>query len=25
VLRFWGKDIKKHCKECALEIQKALQ
>lgn len=25
VLRFWGKDIKKRCKECALEIQKALQ
>ena len=24
VLRFWGKDIKKHCKECAWEIQKVL-
>ena len=25
VLRFWGKDIKKHCKKCAGEIQKVLE
>ena len=25
VLRFWGRDIKKHCKECADVIQKALE
>ena len=25
VLRFWGKDIKKHCAECADAIEKALK
>ena len=25
VLRFWGKDIKKNCKECADAVQKALE
>ncbi len=25
VLRFWGSDIKKHCKECADEIQTVLE
>ena len=25
VLRFWGKDIKKHCKECADKVQIALE
>lgn len=25
VLRFWGRDIKKRCKECADEIQKVLE
>ena len=25
VLRFWGRDIKNHCKECADAVQKALE
>ncbi len=25
VLRFWGRDIKKHCTECADEIEKVLK
>lgn len=25
VIRFWGRDIKRHCKECADVIQKALE
>ena len=25
VIRFWGRDIKKHCKECADAIQRALE
>ena len=25
VLRFWGKEIKKHCKECADKVQKVLE
>lgn len=25
VLRFWGRDIKKHCQECADAIEKALK